>query len=302
MRALLVYNPNATTTTPGVTDVIAHALAAELKLDVQATKRRDHATYLAAGAVHEGYDVVVALGGDGTMNEVMQALANTPVKLAIVPGGSTNVWARTFALPNEPVEATAALLARLREGRERRVNLGTANGRYFGFNAGYGFDAEVVRYVEDRARMKQTVRQATFLYCAVLAYAGGYSRRAKDITVTAVDEEPVSGLRSVQCANSQPYTYLLRWPAHVCPDVSLDAGLDVTALSKLGLPRISRFAARALRPRGVASMRHVELWHDRAGYELTSPVALPLQVDGDYIGEHTHVSLRSVPRALSVVA
>src|ERR671917_369560 len=106
MRALLVYNPNATTTTAAMTDVIALALSADLKLDVGATKRRDHAGFLAAGAAHEGYEGVIALGGDGTVNEVVQGLVGTDVRLGIIPGGSANVWARTLGLPNDPIEAT----------------------------------------------------------------------------------------------------------------------------------------------------------------------------------------------------
>jgi diacylglycerol kinase family enzyme len=302
LRALLVYNPNATTTTPAVTDVIATALSAQLKLHVEATKRRDHASYLAAGAVHEGYEVVIALGGDGTVNEVMQGVARTPVKLAIIPGGSTNVWARTLGLPNDPVEATAAILEKLRTHQDRRVNLGTANGRYFGFNIGYGFDAEVVRHVEQRHVLKRTVRQISFLYCGLLAYWGRYGKRGRNITVTAAGEEPVTGLRTAVCCNSDPFTYLGRWPARLCPEADLDLGLDVTALNRYGLFTLLHLAETALRTDEVAALRSVRTWHDRDHYVLDSPVPLPLQIDGDYVGEETRVELKAVRKALTVVA
>ena len=114
-RALLLFNPNATTTDDAVRDVIASALASAVELSIQPTKQRGHATHLAAGAVHEGVDVVFALGGDGTANEVLQALAGTPVKLGIIPGGGANVFARALGLPNDAVHATSVLLERLRE-------------------------------------------------------------------------------------------------------------------------------------------------------------------------------------------
>lgn len=301
MRALLLYNPSATTTRPAVTDVIAHALSAELKLDVVQTKRRDHAMYLAAGAVHEGYEVIVALGGDGTVNEVLQGIAGTPVKLAMLPGGSTNVWARTLGLPNDAIEATSVVLERLRERRERTVALGWANDRYFGVNCGFGFDAEVVRYVEARHRLKRTVRQASFLYCALLAYASGYARRAGDITVRVNGDEPVIDLRSVVCCNSNPYTFLGPYPAQVCPGAHLEAGLDLTGIGRLGPVALGRVARTALSSPDVGRLGTTRLWHDQPVYELEASSPLPLQVDGDFVGQTRTVHLRSVPRALTLV-
>ena len=306
MRALLLYNPNATTTTSRVTDAITGALSAELKLDVEATKRRDHASFLAAGAVHEGYEVVFALGGDGTVNEVMQGIAGTDVRLAIIPGGSTNVWARSLGLPNDAVEATAVILEKLRNREERRVNLGTANGRYFGVNAGFGYDAEVVRYVERRYRLKRAVRQASFVYSGMLAHqggAGGHHRWNKTRIRLVVDgHEVVDNVKSVVCCNTNPYTYLRGWPAQMCPEANLESKLDVTALMRLGLPTVLRLARVTLSSPDVGEMHATRLWHDRSEYLLTSPTPLALQVDGDFIGEATRVELRSVPNALTLVA
>ncbi|MBA3620911.1 MAG: diacylglycerol kinase family lipid kinase [Euzebyales bacterium] len=306
MRGLLLHNPNATSTSPAVTDVIARALSAELKLEVEATKRRDHASFLAAGAVQAGYEVVVALGGDGTVNEVLQGLAGTDVRLGILPGGSTNVWARSLGLPNDAVEATSLLLSRLRSREDRQVNLGSANGRYFGFTAGYGYDAEAVRYVERRYRLKRAVRQASFLWSGALAYRGGAGGRHSwpktDITLSVEGEEPVRGLKSVVCCNTNPFTYLGSWPAQMCPDADLDKALDVTALTRISFLGLARIARTALTSAGVGRLRSLRLWHDRPAYDLDSATPLALQVDGDYIGEATRVALRSVPAALHVVA
>lgn len=321
MRALLVYNPNATTTTPAVLDVITSALAGELKLEVEATKRRDHAGFLAAGAAHEGFEAVFVLGGDGTVNEIVQGIAGSHVRLGIIPGGSTNVWARTLGLSNDPVEATGALLRRVRAGDARVVNLGEANGRLFAFNAGYGFDAEVVRLVEQRYRLKRTVRQASFLYCGLVAYLTRYDRRAAITVEVDGGVAPVT-LRTAVCCNSAPYTFLGRMPAQLCPHANLDEGLDLLGLTGMSLPRMARlirttlttrnwsaredrthhrrWSARAART--VDDLSFTRLWHDRAAFTLTSERPLPLQVDGDFIGEAQRVELRSAERALTVLA
>jgi diacylglycerol kinase family enzyme len=301
VRALLVYNPNATTTNPAVTDVITRALSAQLKLEVQATKRRNHAGYLAAGAVHDGVDVVIALGGDGTMNEVLQGVANTPARLAVIPGGSTNVLARTLGLPNDAVEATSVILRKLRDGEERTVSLGSANGRYFAVNAGYGYDAEVVRFVERRHRLKRTVRQASFLWSGMLAYVNGFDRKAE--IVLRLDEGELSvPLRSAVCCNANPYTYLLKWPAQLCPRADIEGGLDLLGLTRLSLFSLIRLVRAALSSTDVGALRATRLWHDRTRYELASPVPLPLQLDGDFVEETDRVLLRSVPNALTVIA
>ena len=160
MRALLVVNPNATTTTAAGRDVLAHALASELKLEVLVTRYRGHAAEATAQAVRDGVELLVAHGGDGTVNEVVNGMLRghrrpgrrpprgMPAALAVVPGGSANVFARALGMPRDPVEATAQLLRALGAGRSRLVGLGRADDRWFTFNAGMGWDADVVAAVE----------------------------------------------------------------------------------------------------------------------------------------------------------
>lgn len=302
MRALLLYNPNATTTNPAVTDVIARALSADLKLDVEATKRRDHASFLAAGAAHEGYDVVVALGGDGTVNEVVQGIANTDVRLAVIPGGSTNVFARALGLPNDPVEATNVALSKLAAGEERRISLGLVADRLFTFNAGFGFDAEVVRRVEQRHVLKRTVRQASYFPAGADAFLRGFDRRSPAIRVVVdgVDVEEPAG--SVVVCNARPFTYLGRHPVDLCPGGSFDRALAATALRRVTLPLLSRLLTATLRGQPVRRLRGLSLWEDVSELVLCSPVPLPLQVDGDHLGDHSEVTLTTVTDALTVIA
>jgi diacylglycerol kinase family enzyme len=163
MRALLVANTRASTVTPGKLSVIERALSSELKLEVVRTKRREHATHLAKGAAHEGLDLVIALGGDGTVNEVVNGLAQTGVPLAVLPGGGTNVLARSLGIPEDTIEATGHLIANL-HGHPRRVPLGRAEDRWFAFACGMGLDGAIVRDVERRQTLKKTMSEWYYLW------------------------------------------------------------------------------------------------------------------------------------------
>ena len=302
MRALLLFNPNATTTRPALIDVITKALSSELKLDVEATKRRDHAGFLAAGAADSGYEVVIALGGDGTVNEVVQGVANTDVRLAVIPGGSTNVFARALGLPNDPVEATAITLRKLAQRKDRRITLGVAEDRLFTFNAGFGFDAEVVKRVEQRHVLKRTVRQASFFYSAADALARGFDRRRAAINLT-LDGEPVAEpVGSVVACNARPFTYLGPYPVDLCPGGSFDRGLAVTALRRVTAGVLTRLLRTTLRGGDATGMRGIDMWDDLDEVVLTSAAPMPLQVDGDHLGEYSSVTLRTLRNALTVVA
>ncbi|MBW3603022.1 MAG: diacylglycerol kinase family lipid kinase, partial [Actinobacteria bacterium] len=298
----LLCNPHATATGRGVVDAVARVLAAQLSLDVEMTTRRDHAVELAAAAVRDGCEVVVALGGDGTVNEAMQAVAGSAAKLALVPGGSTNVWARTLGLPRDPLAAAGAILEALRARRERRVHLGTANGRYFGFTAGFGYDAEVVRLVERHERLRRLLGKGSFVWCGLLALLRGFAPRGARVTVTTDEGERLEGLRTVVCCNSDPYSYVGDRPSRLCPDADLAGGLDAIGAERVDLGAVLRMARGALSPGGLGPMRRVHRWHDHTGFELSATAALPLQVDGDYVGRAATVSLGSARDALTLVA
>ena len=158
---MLVVNPKATATSERQRDVLTRALGSDLKVDVVQTTHRGHAIELgAAGGRRPALDLVVVLGGDGTINEVVNGLlgsgpwqgpAPDAPALAVVPGGSTNVFSRALGIARDPVVATSELLEALRAGRSRRIGLGRVDERWFTFTAGLGIDADAVRRVE-RAR------------------------------------------------------------------------------------------------------------------------------------------------------
>ena len=302
-RAILITNPEATTVTSRARDVITRALSSDLVVDVAETKRRGHAQHLAAGAVHEGHDLVLVLGGDGTLNEALNGVAGTETPLAILPGGGTNVFARTHGIPEDPVEATAALLERLREGVEpKRINLGRINGRYFGFIAGVGFDAAVVRAVERRFRMKKAIGEWYFVTTGVRVYFFAFDKRDAPITVRLPDGTEYTNMRVAICGNSNPFTFLGERPFQVTPLADPERGLDVTLVKSLGLHHVLRFLWRAFGSGGQIRLRNVIGLHDLERFEVIGSHALPYQVDGDYVGEAQSFVFESAPNALRLVA
>lgn len=306
MRALLVVNPKATATTERMRDVLAHALASETKLDVVETQARGHATSLARQAVVDGLDVVVALGGDGTVNEVVNGLladgpgAGLPA-LAVVPGGNANVFARALGLPAAPVDATSQLLDALRLDRRRPVGLGQADDRWFTFCAGLGLDAEVVRRVELKRADGRKATPGLFVRQGVQQFFLHARGHDPEITVHADGREPERIGLALVC-NSDPWTYLGPRPVRPCPEASFDLGLDLFGLRSLGTVTVLRHLRQILssrpRPRGKAVLG----LHDSTGFRLTADRPMALQVDGDDLGDRTEVVFRAVPGALDVLA
>lgn len=301
MRALLIFNPNATTTDDDVRRVIASALASEIDLEVHPTKQRGHATHLAAGAVHDGADVVFSLGGDGTANEVLQALAGTNVRLGLLPGGGANVFARSLGLPNDPIAATSHLLDALHEGRDRRIGLGRAGTRYFAFNAGFGFDAAVVRHVEQRSRMKRALRQLAFVWSATREWTAGSGRHGARIRVWLPDGSERGPFAICMVANTRPYTYLGDRAMDLHPSASFETGLDLLTVDDVGTIELLRIALRTFGRRSHLDLDGVGYHHDLTHITITSTSDEPVMVDGDYAGEQDQITLTAIPDALRVV-
>lgn len=316
MRALLIVNPHATSTTPAGRDVLAAALASELKLDTVATTHRGHAAELAEQAARDGFDLVVAHGGDGTVNEVVNGLliaggVHAPA-LGVVPGGSANVFGAGVGVPRDPVEATRHLLHAVREGRRRTIGLGRLRAwshhtpttqplqRWFTFNAGLGLDADAVRRVE-RARAKgKRATTVRYVRAAVLAYFQQDHRQPR-LTVQLPDEDPVTGVYLAIVANSDPYSYAGTRPVRMNPGCTQDDGLGLFALRSLALPSVLRHVGQILRRTGEPHGRHLVRRQDLPWVRITSEVPTGLQVDGDFLGEHVRVEYDSEPAALAVV-
>lgn len=306
VRAVLIVNPQATATTPAGRDVLAHALASQVKLDVVETDYRGHALDVARAATRDDIDLVVAHGGDGTVNEVVNGLLSghrgTPVSeqkipmLGVVPGGSANVFARALGLPRDPVEATHLLLNAIEDGQRRRVGLGLADGRWFTFNAGLGWDADVVAGVEHR-RGKQA-SPSLYMRTALRSYLRPPLGRAA-LTAQVPGAEPTE-VRTAFVSNTDPWSYLGSRPVHLNPDCSFDGGLGLFALRDLGLPSVLRHLRQALRAKSKQRGRSLLRHDDLAIVRIDAEEPVNFQVDGDLIGQRTSVEFISVPDALTV--
>ncbi len=302
MRGLLLFNPQASRSRAKVREAVASVLASGLKLEVHGTKQRGHATELAARAIREGIEVIFAFGGDGTANEAIQAIAGTDVPLGVIPGGATNVLVRNLGLPSDPVEVSAALLERLHAGTTRRIGLGRANTRYFVINAGFGFDAAVVRLVERRSRLKQATGQLSFVWCALQEFFVGYARSSLPISVDLPEQEPQSGYGLCIVGNSTPYTYLGSRPLHVTPAADFGAGLDLLGVSSLRTATFLRILFQVVTTAAHVDSGATSYWGDLSSFTLRADTPLPLQVDGEYAGECREITFTSVPRALTLIA
>jgi diacylglycerol kinase family enzyme len=281
-----------------------HALAADAKLEVEETANRGHAAALACRAMRDGVDVVVALGGDGTVNEVVNGLltdgvhASVPA-LGIVPGGSTNVFARALGLPNDPVEATSVLIDAMSSERRREVGLGQADERWFVFAAGLGLDAAVVAAVEAHRRRGKRSTHPLYLRTAVAQFFNG-QRRNPAITLERPDGQTVENVHMAVVTNCTPWTYFRDRPISPTPNASFDSGLDAYLRTRMGVPSVLWGASRMFRGATKAKEYGARIEHDLSGFTLRASRPLPFQIDGDHLGDRLRVTFRSVPRALKV--
>lgn len=321
MRALLIVNPQATSTTRLRRDVIASALASAVKLDVVQTRYRGHAAQLAAAASRDGCDLVLTLGGDGTVNEAINGIladdgptgapgvaprASRPAELpalGALPGGSANVFTRALGLPRDAVDAAGQLLQALAERRERTIGLGLADGRYFAFNAGLGLDAEVVRAVQGLRAHGRIATPSFYVRLALRQFFQRTDREQPAITIEIENDQPGSPVFLAIISNTAPWTYLGDREVHASPRAGFDTDLDVFALRSLSTAATFSAVGQMLMTRAGGRLRgrHILAWHDQPCVRLTSARPVAFQIDGEYVGERQTVSCRSIPTALRVV-
>ena len=318
MRALLIVNPNATSTTAAGRDVLARALSTALELRVTHTDHRGHAAQLAAQAVAEGAELVVVHGGDGTINEAVNGMLGAPdgshpqrrvPALAVVPGGSANVFARSLGISDDPMEATRQLLAAVSSGARRPVGLGTVDDRWFTCNAGLGWDAEVVAAVERHRKRGRSASPSRYFRSAFTGYLRTRRHRGRLRAEFAGPggEQVVEDLHAVFVCATDPWTYLGQRPVRTNPGIRHDGGLGFFGLTSLGLLTLARVLPAMLRAGGDPKASKLVRCDDASWIrvECGDPgdegTAVDLQVDGDHLGPRSVVEFRRVPDALLVV-
>jgi diacylglycerol kinase family enzyme len=309
---MLIANPKATSTSRRAREILVRAFTGDLDLEIADTAHRGHATELARRAAVEGYDAVIALGGDGTVNEAVNGLlADGPSPdlpaLAVLPCGSANVFARALGLPNDPVGATRAVLAAVRAGRYRTVGLGTAclpDGveRYFTFNGGVGLDAEVVREMERLRGAGAKADPSLYARTTLRHFFTGTDRRHPALTLEVPGRPPKAGLFLAFVSNTSPWTFAGPLPVNPSPKANFARGLDVFGMRSMGAwPVLATFARMMVARTRPVQGRYVLNVHDAAEVTLRADRPVAFQLDGDYLGEQRSVTFRSVPKAVRIL-
>ncbi len=303
-RMLIIVNPYATTVSDRLRHLVVYALQGRYEVDAVDTEARGHAIELCREAAHEGYDVVVAFGGDGTVNEAANGLRGSPTPLTCLPGGSANVYGKILGIPGELVDATEHLLGMADDWRPRKVDLGVVNGRCFTFASGLGLDASVVQRVDANPKLKARFGAYYFTWAAISTFVRRYILKPPRLTVDVEGEQHRGVTAIVQ--NGSPFTYFQDRPIEVAEGPELDSGtLETCVLHRarpLDMPSIA-YRAFSRRAR-VVRHRQVTALPESAELSVCSSDGepLPLQVDGDYLGDVTEARYSVLPGELSVVS
>lgn len=277
-------------------------LAARHDVSVAITTRRHHATALARRGVARGADAVIVLGGDGTLNEAANGLVGSDAALGVLPGGSTNVFARTLGLPDEPIDAAEAVLGALESGLTERVGLGAVNHRYFLFHVGIGFDAAVVERVERRSDLKRTLNHALFVYATVVTWMRHIDITEPSFALEFTDGRRIENGYFAVCLNTNPYTYLGTRPLNLAPRASLGEPLALLSVRDFTAKGMGRLVLQALRSEGgVAANGDVDYAEGLTELRVVGYEPVPVQVDGDFAGRLLHLRLSYRPEALRLV-
>ncbi|MFI5028003.1 MAG: diacylglycerol/lipid kinase family protein [Solirubrobacterales bacterium] len=308
---LIIVNPYATTVSDRLKNLVVYALQGRFEVETVATEAQNHATEIGREVRDHGYDVVVAFGGDGTLNEVANGLAGTDVPVSVLPGGSTNVVCRTLGIPNDVVDATEHLLALADAWAPRRIDLGRADERHFVFSCGVGIDATVVRRVDAHPRLKSRAGPYYYTWAAISSFYRNYRHNPVGLRLETDAGGPIEGVTAL-AQNSDPFTYFASRPIRVCEGIEIDDGtLSVAVLERALqrdmpslIPRLfseSRPAARHRRIKHFDNVLEASIASTTSAEDGTTR-PFPIQVDGDFIGEKSRVELRAEPGALTIVA
>ena len=310
---MLIVNPNATSTTPAGRDLVAHALESRVGLVVTHTDHRGHAIEIAEAAKRDGTDVIIVHGGDGTVNEVVNGLlgkpgpdrpaADTLPAVAVVPGGSANVFARALGISPDPIEATNQLIDLLgaHRGAWRRIGLMDCVERWAVFTAGMGVDGDVVAAVEAQRAKGRKVTAGRYIRIAVREMLGSV-RDEPLLTVHLPDREPVPGVHFAFVSNASPWTYANARPVWTNPDTTFETGLGIFAVTTTNVAANLLVVRRMLSKKAKIKGKHLIREDNLPWVRITSAEPIACQVDGDFLGMRDDMTFTAVPQALAVVA
>jgi diacylglycerol kinase family enzyme len=311
VRAVLIVNPNATSTTPAGRDLLAHALESRVKLTVAHTDHRGHAIEIARDAARDGVDVLIVHGGDGTVNEVVNGILGEvgvyrpAPAVGLVPGGSANVFARALGISPDPIEATNQLVDLLSDYRRRkswrRIGLMDCGERWGVFTAGMGVDGDVVAAVEAQRDKGRKVTASRYVRVAVREMLTN-ARKEPSLTLHLPDREPVTGVHFAFVSNSSPWTYANTRPVWTNPTTTFETGLGVFAITSMNVWANLRMVRQMLAKKPKLAAKHLIRDDDVPWLRVTSDTPVACQIDGDFVGLREEITFTAVPDALGVVA
>ncbi len=315
MRAVLIVNPNATSTTPAGRDLLAHALESRVELVVAHTDRAGHAVQIAEAAHRDGVEVIIVHGGDGTVNEVVNGLLGRPgpdrpavdtlPAVAVVPGGAANVFARALGISPDPIEATNQLVdlldARRRGGSWRHIGLMDCGEKWAVFTAGMGVDGDVVAAVEAQRAKGREVTAARYIRIGVREMLTN-ARAEPRLTVQLPDREPISGVHFAFVSNASPWTYANSRPIYTNPDTTFEGGLGIFAVTSMNVIANLRVVRQMWAKNPKLAAKHLIREDNLPWVRIIAEDPIACQADGDYLGLRSEMVFTSVPNALAVVA
>lgn len=294
---MLIVNPNAGRLGERTRSEVVAALRARFDIEAYSTTGRDTGIAIAAGAAEAGARLVIAFGGDGHVNEVCNGVAGTPASLGIVPGGTMNVFARSLGIPSDPYLAIDQL-ERALDGPPRDVTLGMMDDRYFTFSAGCGFDAEAANRVDRYVPSKRRFGEAFFYWSAFRVLLGTYRHRNPWMTLKG-DFGEVKVVMAI-ASNTGPYAYLAGRPIEIAPDVRLEGGIDVFALTTMRVENLPSYALRCILSGDLAGHPDAFYASNRDWFELSAEQAFERHVDGESLPPSSTARFSVAPGVLKV--
>jgi len=291
----LVVNPFASRVTDERLNAVERELRRVAEVSVVLTERPRHATELATDACRGGADALVVFSGDGGFNEALNGLEGD-VPVAFLPGGGTSVLPRALGLPVDPVAAARQVAGALEERRVRRITVGRVNGRRFAFSAGVGLDAEAVRRVDEMGRGRDGKRPGDLAFALAVVRVLAANRGRLE---PALEIEGMGRAAFAFVANGTPYTYAKGLPLPIVPEADFELGLDVVAPLRIRRRSLVRTAYSLLS--GHAHGGPVLYGHDLDRVEIRCDHPMPLQADGEDLGDVDEVAFEAERAAVSVL-
>ena len=303
----LLVNPRASGHREEECDMVMTLLRERFAVTTSITEAPGHATELAREAAGAGSDLVAVLGGDGTVSQAAGGLVGSPTPMTCLPSGCTNVFARSIGTPRTPVAAARRLVAAAaaRAPAVRTVDVGTVNRRHFLYTSGVGFTASMAATADHAPDRKARLGQVHFVGAATSEIAGRYLRNPPLMRVQANGH--CAEALTVVVQNARALTYFGSREMRLCTSAALDSGaISLTLLRRARPHDLAEIILRLLsgRPGAVTAHRQVQ---GLAGLReaTVTPVdghPLPVDADGEYLGEHHRVVYGVKPAALRVVA